>query len=1465
MPMASIPFNGYASDASQQNSLNGTGYVPLGTSNGVPIDPVTQRLKLLEEQNERVLSMLAKLPGATVPIDVEPRAGFQASPFIDEIALVDVPKKYSIPTFSPKYSGVTDPTEHVAQYKQLMWTVSIPYQFQEVCMCKKLVNQFTQQFASSRKMEKQTSDLYYVVQKSGESIRGYFNRFNAEMISIRNCDVKTAIEAYKRGLDDSSGLYLDLTKYPPETFEDVRARTLAHMRVEDDLAFRNKHSGDRKSLAKDVVMSLKQLQHNVRWPKKSDKDSDKKDKTKWCDFHNDFGHITDDCIALKKELSWLNSKGYLQELTEKKDARPTSPEHAKVINCITGGSDICGTTYSAAKRHASRGPDDRPIPKEARLKEDAELEAMPLTFDQADLDDVHQKHHDELIIQLSIGNCLTKRIRVDRGSSANIIFFDAVKAMDIDKSEITRRSTTLVGFNGGVRNTMGEITLPVYAKGINRQTKFNVVDCSSAYNVILGRPRIHDMKVVPSTYHQTLKFPTQWGVQEIKGERKDHYDCFAWTHEDMVGIDPSIISHKLNIDPSFKPVQQKRRKFAPERNKVINDEVDNLLKTGKIREVKYLDWLANVVVVQKKNGKWRVCIDFTDLNKACPKDPFPLPHIDSMVDATAGHELLTFMDAYSGYNQIFMHSDDQEKTAFMTDKGIYCYKVMPFGLKNAGSTYQRLVNMMFKEHSGDTMEVYIDDMLVKSKRADDHIGHLKQSFDILREYKMKLNPTKCSFGVRAGKFLGRVAALNRFISRSSDRCHLFYNVLRKNKGFEWTDKHEEALQQLKKYMMSPPFLSKPEKGETLQLYLAVSTNSVSAVLIRETDSRQLPIYYVSKTLLDAETKYSSIEKLLLSLVMADKKLRHYFESHPIIVVTNFPLKSVLRKPELTGRLAKWNIYLSNFDLDFKPKTAIKSQVLADFISDFSPELESTMTSDKLIVATLHDTTWTLDVDGSANIRGTGLGVVLQSPQGGKMVYSIRCDFKATSNEAEYEALIAGIKIAHDLGATRLHVRSDSSLVVNQINGEFAAKDSRMIADYKIVKEEAKKFSHFVIEQIPRDQNTQADALANLGSALTRTTFDNIPVVHLAIPSIKEDDNISVAPIEEENSWSDDIQNYFEHDQLPDDKMEARKIRFKASRYVMIRGQLYRRSSTGLNLRCITSKAQVHKILQDMHDGECGNHSGSRSLGNRISRQGYYWPTIRQDATRCVQLCDACQRHTGMSHKPSEPLHSTFIPWPFMKWGIDIVGKLPLAPGEKTNIICRFGVPSEITRMVLAESSNKTISNSLKTRLKAAKGKWVEELPSVLWANRTTPRTSTGQTPFSLVYGCEAVLPIEVRLPTSRHTSVEHNLVDLSYDLDALEELREAAHIRMASQKQAVERHFNKNVQVKVFQEGNYVLRRVFQNTQEPNAGKLSTKWEGPYQISGIVGKGAYRLQTSDGRDIPRSWNAVHLKRDARLS
>ncbi|KAJ9538941.1 hypothetical protein OSB04_031674 [Centaurea solstitialis] len=222
-------------------------------------------------------------------------------------------------------------------------------------------------------------------------------------------------------------------------------------------------------------------------------------------------------------------KGHLEGVIPDEQGRPASPAHTKVINCITGGSEVCGLMYSAAKRHARDGPDERPIPDEVKSKVEKELDVMTIAFDQDDTQGVHHKHHDALVIQLTIENCLTKRILIDGGSSANVIFADTLKVMGIERSEIVRRSTTLIGFNGDSMNTLGEIILPVFAKGINKQTKFNVIDCQSAYNVILGRPWIHEMKAVPSTYHLKIKFPSPWGIQKIASEKKITRECYKIT------------------------------------------------------------------------------------------------------------------------------------------------------------------------------------------------------------------------------------------------------------------------------------------------------------------------------------------------------------------------------------------------------------------------------------------------------------------------------------------------------------------------------------------------------------------------------------------------------------------------------------------------------------------------------------------------------------------------------------------------------------------------------------------------------------------------------------------------------------------------------------------------------------------------------------------------------------------------
>ena len=334
--------------------------------------------------------------------------------------------------------------------------------------------------------------------------------------------------------------------------------------------------------------------------------------------------------------------------------------------------------------------------------------------------------------------------------------------------------------------------------------RFLVVDALSAYNMLLGRPSLNAIKVIPSAYPLMIKFPTISGVGMVRGDQRVARECysasmkqktvdsiyldeldmrdevhtrpepseelelvsldddpehlayissklaedlrsplihflrqnkdvFAWKRADMGGIDPTIITHRLNVNPSFKPIKQKRRSFVPERQKAINEEVGKLLQARAIREVEYLEWLANVVLVKKANGKWRLCIDFTDVNRACPKDSFPLPQIDLIVNATAGPKLLSFMDAFSGYNQISMDPDDQEKPSFVTGQGTYCYHVMPFGLKNAGATYQRLVNRMFQKQIGTTMEVYIDDMLVKSTYRRQNKGCARHTAAIRHE------------------------------------------------------------------------------------------------------------------------------------------------------------------------------------------------------------------------------------------------------------------------------------------------------------------------------------------------------------------------------------------------------------------------------------------------------------------------------------------------------------------------------------------------------------------------------------------------------------------------------------------------------------------------------------------------------------------------------------------------------------
>jgi hypothetical protein len=376
---------------------------------------------------------------------------------------------------------------------------------------------------------------------------------------------------------------------------------------------------------------------------------------------------------------------------------------------------------------------------------------------------------------------------------------------------------------------------------------------------------------------------------------------------------------------------------------------------------------------------------------------------------------------------------------------------------------------MFHDQIGRNVEVYVDDMLVKSKENEDHLTDLKETFQALRTYNMKLNPEKCAFGVSSGKFLEfmvsqrgieanpdkikailemsppttvkevqslteKAAALNRFVSRSTDKCLPFFKILWK--AFQWTEECQHAFEELKVYLSSPPLLSPSKTGEELYLYLAVSSSAVSSALIREEERVQKPVYYTSRALKGAEERYSNMEKLAFALLIASRKLRPYFQAHSIVVLTDYPLRKAMNKPDAAGRLIQWSIEMSEFDIDYRPRTAIKAQALADFIAEFTHPWEEEGEPEQLEI-------WTVNIDGSSTKEMGGAGIILVSPEKDKFEYAIQLRFRATNNEAEYEALLAGLKLSKKMGVKNLTVKSDSQLVIGQIKGEYEAKEDRM--------------------------------------------------------------------------------------------------------------------------------------------------------------------------------------------------------------------------------------------------------------------------------------------------------------------------------------------------------------------------------------------------------------------------------------
>jgi hypothetical protein len=252
-------------------------------------------------------------------------------------------------------------------------------------------------------------------------------------------------------------------------------------------------------------------------------------------------------------------------------------------------------------------------------------------------------------------------------------------------------------------------------------------------------------------------------------------DVFAWSALDLVGVSRTIIEHGLCIDSSVRPKKQRLRKMSDKKTEAAKAEVHRLLETNFIEPIAYPTWLANVVMVQKKSSKWRMCIDFTSLNKACPKDNFSLPQINKIVDSAAGCEVMSLLECFSGYHQIYMKEEDKANTSFITPFGTYCFVRMPERLKNVGSTFSRLTKRVLKSQVGRNIFTYVDDIVVASKNKEDHLADLAETFANMRDTRLQLNPEKCVFGVRQGKILGYLVS-HRGIEANPTKIQAIINM-----------------------------------------------------------------------------------------------------------------------------------------------------------------------------------------------------------------------------------------------------------------------------------------------------------------------------------------------------------------------------------------------------------------------------------------------------------------------------------------------------------------------------------------------------------------------------------------------------------------------------------------------------------------------------------------------------------------
>uniref|UniRef100_A0A2N9H208 RNA-directed DNA polymerase n=1 Tax=Fagus sylvatica TaxID=28930 RepID=A0A2N9H208_FAGSY len=879
-----------------------------------------------------------------------------------------------------------------------------------------------------------------------------------------------------------------------------------------------------------------------------------------------------------------------------------------------------------------------------------------ITFTDEDMEVQYPDHRRPLYLSATINEVQVRRALVDNGSCINLIPLSTIQAAEIPQKKIQGAPMEIKGFGGVGEYTKGHIQLVLKVGPIVAFTRFHVVDSVVPYHILLGRPWLHKHQLIPSTYHQCVKgrlngkpiriaansapfdqseshfveaalydevtpageaslakpigipLPKWEEIKDTPGadlrdllEQKKKRKAEASTskkpatvhtrpppvlavneasvpepadaaepvaadpkisaeeelenikmfllgkYDEMPGIDPKLVAHSLNVEPGTRPVVQPMRTFHPEVEAQITQEVKKLLSAGFIKPIQHPRWLSNIVPVKKKNGQIRCCVDFRNLNKACPKDEFPLPNMDLLIDSAAGHAMFSFMDGFSGYNQIFMSPKDAEKTAFRTPIGNFYYTVMPFGLKNAGATYQRTMTAMFHDMMHCEIEDYVDDIVVKSKTRGDHFGILKKctsggiDVDPARASAIAtMKPPTTHKELKS--FLGKLSYIRRFIPGLAAVTSTFAPLLKKGASFHWSTECQRSLRKAQE-----------------------SDNGV-----------EQPIYYVSRTLKDAESRYSGAERSCLALIYASQRLRHYFLAHKVQLMTkSHPIQ----------------------------KSA--ASAIADLLAQFPGEDNSFITDEvpgeinEVFLAGLADSVWTLRFDGSSTATSAGAGIL------------------------KYEAYLAGLAIAYEMGIKHLRVIGDSNLVNMPQRNENRYADALatlgssnslqrrlpggVLARCISLKEAKQRLSE-IHEKTCGDGGATSlyRRLQRLGYFWPNMSAEAAEVQSQCPTCQFHHNNEEVCATFVSNDWRTPFLEYLLEGILPSNPKDVYRLKRLALRYFVEGGTLFRKGFHGEPLRCLgLSESQM--VMKETHAGECGEHQGKKRLYQCLLTLGYYWP------------------------------------------------------------------------------------------------------------------------------------------------------------------------------------------------------------------------------------------------------------------